>query len=200
MLIFQLLWTRVSHRTSASPWQEMLVTCLKSCPSAYEGKQTTVLSTAPNHQHILFFWVCPTQQCAGLLWPQPMAQSEIIINNNSSASSKKCQTVALWFLWQHSSESQHNQTTAQLPHGLSFRTHTGLGCKGPLREGIQYCSVFGCCNNQYVWPFLCSWAQCYVWQKRSQRNIIDINTCCLPRHGNLSLPFHSLCGLSICFC
>lgn len=98
MLIFQLLWTRVSHRTSASPWQEMLVMCLKSCPSAYEGKQTTVLSAAPNHQHILFFWVCPTQQCAGLLWPQPMAQSEIIINNNSSASSKKCQTVALWFL------------------------------------------------------------------------------------------------------
>lgn len=140
MLIFQLLWTRVSHRTSASPWQEMLVMCLKSCPSAYEGKQTTVLSTAPNHQHILFFWVCPTQQCAGLLWPQPMAQSEIIINNNSSASSKKCQTVALWFLWQHSSESQHNQTTAQLPHGLSFRTHTGLGCKGPnWRNSILFC-------------------------------------------------------------
>lgn len=63
-------------------------------------------------------------------------------NNNSSANSKKCKTVALGFLWQHSSEPQHNQTTAQLPHGLSFSTHWfGLQGAADRRNWELFCSA-----------------------------------------------------------
>lgn len=97
-------------------------------------------------------------------------------------------------LWTTAQPNHSTATTwSVLQHPLVW---TARGCwQKELRIVL-----FSYCNNQCVWPFLSSWAQCYVWKRRSQRNIMDINTFCLPSHGNFSLPLYSLCGSSITFC